>query len=54
MYINKFEKIYSIDINSVVDVNSVVDEFSSNDIRTRNYTLSYIMYYDPSPYHPYY
>ena len=27
-YIHKFEKMYSVDINSVVDVNSVVYEFS--------------------------
>jgi hypothetical protein len=28
MHTNKFEKKYSVDINSVVDVISVVDEFS--------------------------
>ena len=28
MYIHKFEKKYSVDINSVVDVNSVVYKFS--------------------------
>ena len=28
MYIHKFEKKYSVDINSFVDVNSVVDEVS--------------------------